>query len=196
MKELGCEISEINCENTLSHFAANLNVRQHVVMKRLVIALMPVLLCAGCVSVAGLPEVTFEWFNLSTNQIWVVEVVGLPPEAHAGRLMPSPAEEQLRVAASTYSETVRIKDRIRIVSKDNGAQGWPGGLKSGELVPPGVSHEAEFRRAELGIPARLTHGKLRFTYLGGDKWRVKLYGRETTFKGTDSVKEFSPPYTP
>jgi len=166
------------------------------VMKHSIIALMLALLWTGCASIAGLPEVTFEWFNLSTNQIWVVEAEGLPPDAYAGRLMPSPAEEQLRVAASVFSETVHIKDRIKIVWKDGGAQGWPGGLKPGELVPPGVSHEVEFKRADLGIPAKLTHGKVRFTYLGGDKWRVKLYGHETFIDGSDSVKDFSPPYNP
>ena len=165
-------------------------------MKRLVIALMPMLLCIWCVSCGGLREVTFEWFNLSTNEIWVVDVVGLPSEASAGRLMPSPAEEQLQVAASHFSETVRVKERIRIVWKDGGPQGWPGGLKPDELVPPGDSHQVEFKRDDLGVPAKLTHGKLRFSYLGGGKWRVKLYGQTTTFSGTDSVKDFSPPYRP
>jgi len=165
-------------------------------MKRLVIALMTILLCNGCASIAGLPEVDFEWFNITTNQIWVVDAIGLPPDATPGRLMPSPAEEPLHVKASVYSETVRIKDRIKVVWKEAGVQEWHGGLKPGELVPPGVLHEAEFDRAELGIPARLTHGKLRFTYLGGGKWRVKLYGPETTFEGTDVRKDFSPPYKP
>ncbi len=98
--------------------------------------------------------------------------------------------------ASIYSETVRIKDRVRVVWKEGGVDEWHGGLKPGEMVPPGVTHDAEFKRAELEIPARLRHAKLRFTYLGGDKWRVKLYGPETTVDGTDVRKDFSPPYEP
>jgi len=35
---------------------------------------------------------------------------------------------------------------------------------------------------------------VRFTYLGGDKWRIKIYGPTTTFGDTDRVKDFSPPY--
>ncbi len=144
---------------------------------------------------ARLPQVTFEWFNLTTNQIWVIEVIGLPQEAQAGRLMPSHAEDQLEVAASVFSETVRVKDRIRIEWKEAGAQGWQGDPNLAGF-PQGVSHYAEFKRADLGIPAKLTHGKVRFTYLGGEKWRVKMYGPETTFKGTNKVKDFSPPYSP
>ena len=31
-----------------------------------------------------------------------------------------------------------------------------------------------FNREDFGIPAKLSEGKLRFTYLGNGKWRAKL----------------------
>jgi hypothetical protein len=143
-------------------------------MKSVILGLVVTLVCAGCANGGGLPDVHFEWFNLSTNQIWVTGVTGLPPEALPGRLMPSHAEDQLEASESVFSETVRIKDRITITWRDNGAQGWPGGLKTPGSVPPGTTHQAELKRDELGIPAKLSSGKIRFTYLGNDKWRVKL----------------------
>jgi hypothetical protein len=147
--------------------------RPNHTMKHSTIALILVLLCAACAAEAGLKEVGFEWFNLSTNQIWVTELVGLPAQASAGRLMPSHAEDQLESSESFFPETVRVGKKIKIVWKDNGTQGWPGGLKVPESVPPGATHEAEFSRYELGIPAKLSSGKVRFTYLGDGKWRVK-----------------------
>ena len=167
-------------------------------MRNLIVCLLMIVSCSGCAGGTGLPEVTFEWFNLSTNEIWITDGAGLPPDATPGRLMPSRGESQLEVKASVFNESVRIKNQIRIVWKDNGKQGWPGGLKEVPLqpptIPPGVGHEAEFKRADLGIPAKLTHAKVRFTYLGGDKWRIKIYGPTTTFGDTDQVKDFSPPY--
>jgi len=169
-------------------------------MKNLVACLLVIVSGSGCMSWASLPEVNFEWFNLSTNEIWITDINGLPPDATPGRLTPNHAESQLERSESTIMETVHIKDRIIIKWKDNGKQGWPGGLKQVPLqpptVPPGVAHEAEFNRAELGIPAKLTHAKVRFTYLGQDKWRIKIYGPTTTFGDTDKVKDFSPPYKP
>ena len=103
------------------------------------IVLVFMLLCVGCAEQAGLKEVGFEWFNLSTNQIWVTELVGLPAEASAGRLMPSHAEDQLESSESIFPETVRVGKQIKIVWKDNGTQGWPGGLKVPGSVPPGAT---------------------------------------------------------
>ena len=144
-------------------------------MKNLIFLGGLMLVCSGCASWGKLPEVSFEWFNLSTNEIWVTDVVGLPIEASPGRLTQNRSEDQLERSESTFSEIVRIKDRITIKWMENEQHGWPGALKPGELVPPGVAHEAEFKRDELGIPARLSSGKIRFTYLGNDKWRVKFF---------------------
>jgi len=168
-------------------------------MKKLIIPLLLVFACCG--SGCGVSaEVDFEWFNLSTNEIFVTDAVGLPDQSWAGRLMPVHGEDQLSVAGSVIMETVHIKDRIVIKWKGNGKQGWPGGLKQVPLqpptIPPGVGHEAEFKRADLGIPAKLSHAKVRFTYLGQDKWRIKIYGPTTTFGDSDQVKDFSPPYKP
>jgi hypothetical protein len=144
-------------------------------MKHFSIILFLALFAGGCARGSDLKEVGFEWFNLSTNQIWVTELVGLPAEASAGRLMPCHAEDQLERSESIFSETVRIGSKIKIVWKDNGAQGWPGGLKTGELVPAGTTHAAEFSRDKLGIPAKMSIGKIRFTYLGGDQWRIRYF---------------------
>jgi len=147
-------------------------------MRYLVAGLLMIISCSCCAGGAGLPEVSFVWFNLSTNEIWITDVVGLPDESWAGRLMPVRSEDQLSEASSTIMETVHIKDRIAIKWKDNGKQGWPGGLKQVPLqpptIPPGIAHEAIFKRADLGIPAKLSGGKIRFAYLGNDKWRIKF----------------------
>lgn len=142
-------------------------------MRRIIPILASVLVGAGCSHLGG-GDVTFEWFNLSTNQIWVTDIAGLPAEASAGRLMPSHAEDQLEVKASVFSEPVRVRERIRITWKDRGPEGWPGGLKPEELVPPGTPHQTEFNREALGIPAKLENGRMRFTYLGTNTWRVRL----------------------
>jgi hypothetical protein len=142
-------------------------------MKRIIVGLVMTLGCMA--STAGLPEVTFEYFNLSTNEIWVTDVVGLPRQATPGRLMTIREETELEVSASHFLEAVSIKKRIKIMWKDNGMQGWPGGLKKHETIPPGTAHQVDLKRDDLGIPAKLSSGKIRFTYLGDEKWRVKLY---------------------
>ncbi len=122
----------------------------------------------------GLKEVTFEYFNLSTNEIWVTGITGLPPDATPGRLRPSLEELPSEVKAYVFSEAVRIKERLAIIWKDNGKKGWPGGLEVPGSAPPGVAHKADLGRDDLGIPAKVSSGKIRFTYLGNEKWRVKL----------------------
>jgi hypothetical protein len=73
-------------------------------MKIIILVLMTTLTLVGCGKGSNLPEVTFEWFNLDTNQIWVTDVIGLPAEASPGRLMPSRAEDQLETSSSVFSE--------------------------------------------------------------------------------------------
>ena len=124
----------------------------------------------------ALPEVHFEWYNLSPNEIWITDVVGLPHEASPGRLMPCHAEDQLEVKESIFSETVQITDRITILWKDNGKNGWQGGLKIPGSIPPGEAHQFDLKRVDSGIPPKLNAGKVRFTYLGNDKWRIIYFG--------------------
>lgn len=143
-------------------------------MWKYVFGFLIILAFAGCAVVRGVPEVHFEWFNLGTNEIWVTDVVGLPAEASPGRLTVNRAESQLETSESIFSETVRVKDRITIKWRDNGKEGWPGGLKIPGSVPPGTAHQVEFNRGDLGIPAKMRSGKVRFTYLGEDKWRIKV----------------------
>lgn len=141
-------------------------------MRNIILCLAMTLACVGCG--ASLPEVAFEYFNLSANEIWLTDITGLPPNAAPGRLIPGKEEIPLEVKASVFSERVRMKDRITIKWKDNGKEGWPGGLKIPGSIPPGVAHQAEFKRDDFGIPAKLSSGKIRFTYLGNEKWLVKF----------------------
>lgn len=145
-----------------------------VIMMSLVLVLMG--LSCTIPQVAVPREVSFEWFNLSTNQIWVTNVSGLPLEASPGRLMPSHAEDRLESSQSVFAEVIRIGDRIVIKWKDNGTQGFSGYARSGSPGndPPGVANQAEFKRDELALPAKTGNAKIRFTYLGNDKWRIKL----------------------
>jgi hypothetical protein len=88
--------------------------------------------------------------------------------------MPSRSEDQLDVTASVFSEVMNIGGRIVIKWRDNGPAGWPGGLKIPGSVPPGEAHEVEFKRNDLKIPDKLEKARVRLTYLGNDKWRIKL----------------------
>ena len=140
-------------------------------MLRLILALASFALLTGC-SQRG--DVVFEWFNLSTNQVWVTSVAGIPDEASCGRMMPDPVEDRLHVKASHFMEPVRVAAKIRVTWKEDTVTAWQGGLKPGDLVPPGVSHDAAFDRTQLGIPSRLSTGTIRFTYLGGGAWKIRL----------------------
>ena len=140
-------------------------------MSRLILALASFALLAGC-SQRG--DVVFEWFNLSTNQLWVTGVVGIPDEASCGRMMPAPAEDRLFVKASHFMEPVQVAAKIQVTWKEDTVTAWQGGLKPGELVPPGASHDVAFDRTQLGIPPRLSTGTIRFTYLGGGAWKIRL----------------------
>ena len=142
-------------------------------MKQLIMVAAAATLWTGCHGTGG-GDVTFEWFNLSTNEIWVTDVAGLPRDASCGRLTPNRAEDQLEVSAVDVSEAVHIADRITITWKDGGPRGWPGGLKPGEFVPAGLSQQVELNREALGIAAKVNSGRIRFTYLGTNTWRARL----------------------
>jgi len=137
------------------------------------LALLVALAASGC-GYRNRGEVEFEWYNLGTNEIYVTEVIGLPLEATPGRLGPDPAEDRLHVASSVLFESIQIPDQLTILWKDNGKEGWPGGIEPPGSDPPGKTHRFELRRDELGIPAKFKVGTIRFTYLGDNKWRVKL----------------------
>src|SRR5262249_18622860 len=135
------------------------------------------ILCSGCAAgMRDVPGVHFEWFNLGTNDIWVTDVKGLQPDAAPGLLIPTRTESQLKTKESVFWETVRITDSITIVWKDNGKQGFPGGRgPSGFTRLPGTLRETKINRASVGIPKTLNGGKIRFSYLGGDQWRIRFF---------------------
>lgn len=122
-------------------------------MKTFLASVALLVCCAGCYNTN---EVVFLYFNLSRNEIVVDSVAGLPPWASPGVLVPVHAEDQLSTSGmSSTGETIRVAPMLKIVWHEAGA-----------------SHQAEFKRDDLGIPAKFKKGKIRFTYLGGDKWRV------------------------
>jgi len=103
-------------------------------------------------------EIDFVYFNLSATEIVVDSIAGLPPWASPGVLVPSHAEDRLsEKSATSYDGPVDVPASLKIVWREGG-----------------VSHQAELKRDDLGIPAKIKKSKISFTYLGGDKWRVKV----------------------
>jgi hypothetical protein len=124
-------------------------------MKTVVVIAALMLCCAGC---SDTREIDFVYFNLSPNEIFVDSIAGLPPRASPGVLVPVRAEDQLSEKSSTFfGEMVDVPPTLKISWNEGGA-----------------SHQAGLNRDEWGIPAKFKKGKIRFTYLGGDKWRVKV----------------------
>jgi hypothetical protein len=144
-------------------------------MKTILVGLMLILFCRGCLGGASVSQVEFVYFNLSTNEIWVTGVIGLPADASPGRLRPVRSNtNRLEEASSTFLETIPVADQLKIEWKENGPRGWPGGVDPPGSVPSGVSHGLVLKREDLKIPARMKSGKVRFTYFGDDKWTVEL----------------------
>jgi hypothetical protein len=113
------------------------------------------LACAGC---HGMREIDFVYFNLGTNEIVVDSIDGLPLWTSPGRLVPVHTEDRLsEKSATSFDEPVDVSAMLKIAWQENGK-----------------THQAELKRNDLGIPAKLKSGKVRFTYLGADKWRVKV----------------------
>ena len=129
-------------------------------MKTILAIVILALCCTGCLST---DEVDFVYFNLSTNEIIVDSIAGLPPWASPGVLVPVHAEEQLSESSTTSFDPVEVEPTLKIVWRENGA-----------------IHTAELKRDPLGIPAKIRNGRTRFTYLGGDKWWVKFGPRTST----------------
>ena len=116
-----------------------------------VVAIM--LCCAGC----GGSDADLVYFNLSTQKILVESISGLPPWASPGVLVPVQGEDRLSAKGMTSSgEVLRIGATLKIAWREGGKL-----------------HQAEFKRDELGLPAKLKNGQIRFTYLGNDNWRVR-----------------------
>jgi len=118
------------------------------------LASVALMLCGvGC---TGIGEINFVYFNLSPKEIVVDSIVGLPPWASPGVLVPVHSDGRPSEASATsYDGPVNVPVALRIVWREGGA-----------------SHQAELKRDEVGIPATVRKGKISFTYLGDDKWRV------------------------
>jgi hypothetical protein len=103
-------------------------------------------------------QVDFVYYNLSGREICVTDVTGLPAWAQPGVLVPVADDtNRLNESSLTCWESVRIADQLRIR--------WTEANQSRELL---------LKRSELGLPVRLTGGRLCFSYLGDGKWRVAL----------------------
>jgi len=124
-------------------------------MKAFLTSVAFTLCCVGC---SDMSEISFVYFNLSPTEIVVDSIAGLPPWASPGVLVPVRAEDQLSESRTTSLDgSIKVAPTLTIVWREGGA-----------------SHQAELKRDEVGIPAKIKKGKIRFTYLGGDKWRVKV----------------------
>ena len=124
-------------------------------MKTFLASVALMLCCLGC---SDMSETTFVYFNLSPKEIFVDSVAGLPPGHHQAlwfRFIPMGGLQ--RRAQLPDGETVRVPPTLKISWKEGGS-----------------SHQAELKRDEVGIPAKIKKGKISFTYLGDDKWRVKV----------------------
>ncbi len=106
-------------------------------------------------------KIDFVYFNLGPNEIFVDSIAGLPLRASPGVLVPVLAEDQLSETSATfYGATVDVPLTLKIIWKEGGSL-----------------HQAQLKRDESGIPAKFKNGKIRFTYLGADKWRVKVFDK-------------------
>jgi hypothetical protein len=122
-------------------------------MKNLVLLILSVAFLVGCSR-----QVDFVFFNLSGREITVTDVSGLPSFATPGVLVPSSDDtNRLNEKSATSFESARIADQIRIH--------WTEG---------GRPRELDLKRGDLAVPAKLSSGRLCFTYLGDGKWRVRL----------------------
>jgi hypothetical protein len=128
-------------------------------MKSAILLLAMMLPFTGC---AALTEVDFVYFNLSTNEIFVDSIAGLPVWASPGVLVPVHAEDQLSESSMTSWDPVRVAAKLTIVWREGGK-----------------IHQVELKRDDLGIPAKVKKGKVRFSYLGGDKWRVRYLEKDS-----------------
>ena len=103
-------------------------------------------------------HVDFSYFNLSGHEIKVTDISGLPSAATPGYLVAVPDDtNQLNEVSAHLYESVQIADTMKIVWDENG-----------------VSREFKAKRDDLSIPSRLHSGKVRFTYLGDGKWRIRF----------------------
>jgi hypothetical protein len=108
-----------------------------------------------------MPEVGFVFFNLSGHEIKVESISGLsdgPPVGHLAPAQNDSLDNRLETVTSTFLDPVHVEDQIKII--------WQEG---------GTAREAVLKRNESGLPAQLKNGKVRFTYLGDSKWRVRLF---------------------
>ena len=121
-----------------------------------------VLCCMGCTR----SQVEFAYFNLSSHEIWVTDVIGVPKNDPPGRLTPVPNDDRISENTAFYFQAVRVADKLEIVWQEGGPKGWPGG----KYLPTGRSHVAVLTREDLGMPAKVENGEVRLTYMGRDKW--------------------------
>jgi hypothetical protein len=124
-------------------------------MKILATGITVTFLASGCL---GISHVDFAYFNLSGTEIYVTQIDGFPPNATPGVLMSVHDGNNKREAkAAHFFENVHIGERIAIQ--------WQEGA---------TSHEVQLKREEVGLPRELMRGEIQLTYLGEDRWRVKI----------------------
>ena len=123
-------------------------------------AFVPVaFLCLGCAT-AGEPKPTqYNYVNM-TDHLLRVEIAGVTPNASPGMVNPHTGSSRLRRVEKEYQREILVADAIEITwTKNRGDQ----------------KNHALLRREGLGLPARLSGGKLEFTYTAQETWEVKYY---------------------
>jgi len=114
------------------------------------------LLCWGCR--AHVHEVSFQYYNMGASEIRVLDIQGVSVAAAPGVLSVDHHEgSPLEGKCSTFFEKVYVGKKITVIWQEDNS-----------------SHEAELKRDELGLPAELKWGRVRFSYLGDGQWRVNL----------------------
>jgi hypothetical protein len=99
----------------------------------------------------------FEYFNRSNQKLYV-RILGVSPDPSPGVLVPNDDNETTPAAASHFGDSVVFNDVITIEWSTKG------GL---------TKKEVKFKRSDLGIPAKVSGGKITAVYTLAGDWEVK-----------------------
>jgi hypothetical protein len=128
------------------------------------VGVLLVCLCGGCRLAR---DVTFAYLNLSGTAIYVESVSGFSVDPSPGYLGPSTSgTNRYEQASATFFEPVQVAEELNLHWKEDDSP-----------------RRVTVRRADAGLPPRLTYAHVRFTYLGSNNWQV------SSLPATAPVKE-------
>jgi hypothetical protein len=99
---------------------------------------------------------TIYFVNLSKLEI-TGDLEGIRPYVPVGRLMPGDGTEQLLEVTAHYCEPVRIDNTITML--------WT-------VLGNSTTNKAEFKRDDLGMPAKVNGGKITITFTSNCTWQI------------------------